>query len=194
MPDAHSNNISIRPGGGLRPRPTGGAGARRGRKSAWLLGVGAVCGLVALSTPAVVAAAAPLSVAQVSTHRPGHGWPFVPPTAPWPGPFGSGPGSLGTATVGSAPVGAGPSEMAFDPATHTVYVANGNNNNGPSAGGDTVSLIDTRHCQAQDISSCRGPWPTVTVGNLPSSIAVDQATGTVYVGPTSPTAPATPCQ
>jgi hypothetical protein len=109
-------------------------------------------------------------------------------------PFGSGPGSLGTATVGSAPVGAGPSEMAFDPATHTVYVANGNNNNGPSAGGDTVSLIDTRHCQAQDISSCRGPWPTVTVGNLPSSIAVDQATGTVYVGPTSPTAPATPCQ
>lgn len=99
----------------------------------------------------------------------------------WPGPFGLGSGSLGTATVGSAPVGAGPSELAFDPATHTVYVANGNNNNGPSDGGDTVSVIDTRRCQAQDISLCHGPWPTITVGNLPSSIAMDQATGTVYV-------------
>ena len=73
------------------------------------------------------------------------------------------------------------SELAFDPATHTVYVANGENNNGPSDGGDTVSMVDTRHCQAQDISSCRGPWPTVTVGNLPSSVAVDEATDTVYV-------------
>lgn len=46
---------------------------------------------------------------------------------------------------------------------------------------DTVSVIDTRHCQAQDISLCHGAWPTITVGNLPSSIAVDQATDTVYV-------------
>jgi YVTN family beta-propeller protein len=71
--------------------------------------------------------------------------------------------------------------MAFDPATHTVYVANGNNDNGPNAGGDTVSVIDTRHCRAQDLSLCHGPWPTITVGSLPSSIAVDEATGTVYV-------------
>ncbi len=146
-----------------------------------LLGVGGVCALVAFSAPAVVATAAPLPVAPATYHRHGPGWPFVPPSSPWTGHFGSGSGSLGTATVGTAPVGNGPSELAIDPATHTVYVANGNNNNGPSAGGDTVSVIDTRHCQAQDIWRCHGPWPTVTVGNLPSSIAVDQATDTVYV-------------
>ncbi len=95
--------------------------------------------------------------------------------------LGSGSGSLGAATVGSAPAGTGPSELAFDPATHTVYVTDGYNDNGPYADGDTVSVIDTRHCQAQDLSRCHGPWPTITVGSLPSSIAVDQVTGTVYV-------------
>ena len=93
----------------------------------------------------------------------------------------AGTGSLGAATVGSAPAGTGPSELAFDPATHTVYVTDGYNDNGPYADGDTVSVIDTRHCQAQDLSRCHGPWPTITVGSLPSSIAVDQVTGTVYV-------------
>jgi DNA-binding beta-propeller fold protein YncE len=42
-------------------------------------------------------------------------------------------------------------------------------------------VIDARHCNAQDVSRCKGPWPTITVGDLPSSIAVDQATDTVYV-------------
>jgi DNA-binding beta-propeller fold protein YncE len=68
-----------------------------------------------------------------------------------------------------------------DAATHTIYVANGSNPSGPNAGGNTVSVIDARHCTAQDVSRCKGPWPTVKVGNLPSSIAVDQATDTVYV-------------
>ena len=95
------------------------------------------------------------------------------PTASVPG--------LGSALVGSAPVGDGPSELAFDAATHTIYVANGNNDNGPIAGGNTVSVIDSRHCQAVDVSRCKGPWPTVKVGNLPSTIAIDQATDTVYV-------------
>jgi DNA-binding beta-propeller fold protein YncE len=90
-------------------------------------------------------------------------------------------GSLGSALVGSAPVGDGPSELAINPATDTVYVTNGNNDNGPSAGGDTVSVIDTRHCSAWDVSRCPGPWPTITVGNQPSNIAVDEATDTVYV-------------
>jgi DNA-binding beta-propeller fold protein YncE len=90
------------------------------------------------------------------------------------------PGS-GSALVGSAPVGNGPSELALDPATHTIYVANGNNANGPNAGGNTVSVIDARHCNAQDVSHCKGPWPTITVGNLPSTIAIDQHTDTVYV-------------
>ena len=91
---------------------------------------------------------------------------------------------LGSALVGSAPVGNGPSELALDAATHTIYVANGYNDNGPNAGGNTVSVIDARHCQAMDVSRCKGPWPTITVGNLPSTIAIDQATDTVYVADT----------
>jgi YVTN family beta-propeller protein len=144
-------------------------------------GLSAVCALVALSTPAAVAAAAPLPVTPAVSHHRGHGGP---PPAPYPGwvdPPGSGPGSLGTALAGSTPTGTGPSWLAFNPATHTVYVTNGENDNGPNASGDTVSVIDTRDCQAEDVARCRGPWPTITVGNLPSSIAVDQATDTVYV-------------
>jgi DNA-binding beta-propeller fold protein YncE len=93
---------------------------------------------------------------------------------------------FGSALVGSAPVGNGPSFLAMDPATHTIYVANGYNDNGPQAGGDTVSVIDARHCNAQNVSQCKGPWPTITVGSgmpsdLPSGIAIDVQTDTVYV-------------
>ena len=88
---------------------------------------------------------------------------------------------FGSALVGSAPVGRGPSAVAVNAATHTIYVANGNNDNGPNAGGNTVSVIDDRHCNAQDVSRCKGPWPTITVGDLPAGVAVDQKTGTVYV-------------
>jgi DNA-binding beta-propeller fold protein YncE len=91
------------------------------------------------------------------------------------------PSGFGSALVGSAPVGRGPSLLADDAATHTIYVANGSNDNGPSAGGDTVSVIDTLRCHAQDVSRCKGPWPTITVGKLPSGIAVDEQTDTVYV-------------
>ena len=91
------------------------------------------------------------------------------------------PSGLGSALVGSAPVGTGPSELAVDPATHTIYVANGYNDNGPIAGGDTVSVIDSRRCDARDVSRCKGPWPTITVGKLPAGIAVDEQTDTVYV-------------
>jgi len=83
--------------------------------------------------------------------------------------------------VGSAPVGKGPSVAAVDPATHTLYVANGFNQDGPPAGGDTVSVIDDRHCNARDVSRCKGPWPMITVGNLAAGIAVDVKTDTVYV-------------
>ena len=96
--------------------------------------------------------------------------------APFGDPFGS-----GSALIGSAPAGNGPGALAVDPATHTAYVANGFNNNGPNAGGNTVSVIDTRRCDAQDVSRCSGPWPTITVGNLPSGIAIDEKTDTVYV-------------
>jgi DNA-binding beta-propeller fold protein YncE len=96
-------------------------------------------------------------------------------------PFAGPSGLLGSSLLGTTPVGAGPSALAADPATHTIYVGNGWNPNGPSAGGNTVSVIDSRHCSTHDVSRCDGPWPTVTVGNGPSSIAVDQATDTVYV-------------
>ena len=88
-----------------------------------------------------------------------------------------------SALVGSAPVGQGPSTLALNPATHTIYVANGYNDNGPQlpAPGNTVSVIDTRRCQAQHISSCKGPWPTIRVGSMPSAIAIDERTDTVYV-------------
>jgi hypothetical protein len=92
------------------------------------------------------------------------------------------PGPFGSALVGMAPVRRGPSAVAIDRATNTIYVASGNNANGPTnAGGDTVSVIDGRRCQARDVSRCAGPWPTVKVGNLPSTITVDQATDTIYV-------------
>jgi DNA-binding beta-propeller fold protein YncE len=95
-------------------------------------------------------------------------------------------GSFGSALVGSAPVGNGPSFLAINPATHTIYVANGYNDNGSLAGGDTVSIIDERDCNASDVFRCQGPWPTITVGNktpsdLPAGIAVDEATDTIYV-------------
>jgi DNA-binding beta-propeller fold protein YncE len=91
-------------------------------------------------------------------------------------------GTFGSALVASAPVAIGPSAVAVDTATDTIYTANGLNANGPTnPGGDTVSVIDGRLCQAQAISRCKGPWPTIKVGNLPSTISVDQATDTVYV-------------
>jgi hypothetical protein len=65
-------------------------------------------------------------------------------------------GSFGSALAGSAPVRPGPSAVAVDRATNTIYVANGNNSNGSPIGGDTVSVIDGRRCQARDVPGARG--------------------------------------
>jgi YVTN family beta-propeller protein len=134
-----------------------------------------------IATSAAAAAGPTLQDGSASPHHPGFGAPAFAPPLGWLAPFSSAFGSLGSALVGSAPTGNGPSALALDSATHTIYVANGNNDNGPNAGGDTVSVIDARRCQAQDVSRCRGPWPTIAVGNQPSSVAVDEATDTVYV-------------
>jgi DNA-binding beta-propeller fold protein YncE len=99
-------------------------------------------------------------------------------TAPRPGPAAPG---LGSALVGSAPAGSSSSAVAVDADLHTAYIANGFNANGNSPGGNTVSVIDTRHCNAADVRMCPGPWPTVTVGNEPSTLTVDHTTHTVYV-------------
>ena len=90
---------------------------------------------------------------------------------------------FGSSLVGSTPVGNGPSTLAINPATHTIYVANGYNDNGPElpVPGNTISVINERDCHAQDVSRCTGPWPTITVGHMPSGIAIDERTDTVYV-------------
>jgi YVTN family beta-propeller protein len=67
----------------------------------------------------------------------------------------------------------GPVDAAVDQATDTIYVVN--------AGGDTVSVIDGKTCNATVTSGCGNIPPTVTVGNGPDGLAVDQATDTVYV-------------
>jgi len=90
--------------------------------------------------------------------------------------------SFGSALVASAPVQPGPVAVAVDTATDTIYVASGNNNNGPtSTNVDTVSVIDGRRCRALDVSHCKGPWPAIKVGLDPSTLAVDEATDTIYV-------------
>jgi DNA-binding beta-propeller fold protein YncE len=181
-------------------------GSRMAKRSCTLATLAAsVLALAAVSGPAAAAASASPAALGAVTHtrhrapgamalphaRDPHSGsravshPTSAPRAPRPGELGARFG-FGSALVGSAPTGNGPSQLAANPATHTIYVANGNNANGPDAYGDTVSVIDARHCNAHDVSQCKGPWPTITVGNrkptdLPSGIAIDQKTDTVYV-------------
>ena len=100
------------------------------------------------------------------------------------GPFAGAPG-FGSALVGFAPAGTGPGAVAIDPATHTLYVSDGFSYSGNGPGGDTVSVIDARRCNAQDLSRCPGPWPTITLGggtaDGPSGIAIDVQNDTLYV-------------
>lgn len=70
-------------------------------------------------------------------------------------------------------VGNGAQGDADDPATHTVYVTNGND--------DTVSVINTAECNAAELAGCDRTWPTVKVGFYAQDIRVDVATDTVYV-------------
>jgi YVTN family beta-propeller protein len=71
-------------------------------------------------------------------------------------------------------VGSGPSGVAVDEQTNTVYVTNNNTN--------TVSMIDGATCNATDQGGCSQTPGTVTVGNNPYPIDIDQRTGAVYVG------------
>jgi YVTN family beta-propeller protein len=71
-------------------------------------------------------------------------------------------------------VGSGPQAVAVSQATHTIYVANANDN--------TVSVISAAACNPARLSGCRRTWPTITVGSTPLyGMAIDQATGTIYV-------------
>ena len=73
-------------------------------------------------------------------------------------------------------VGVGPDGIAVDRATDTVYVANG--------GAGTVSVINGATCNARRRTGCTRPAATIGVGAGPAGIAVDEATGTVYVANT----------
>jgi YVTN family beta-propeller protein len=84
--------------------------------------------------------------------------------------FGGVSGAAPTVYVGA---NANPVGVAFDPSTRTLYVANGSNN--------TLSVINTAHCNAWSSSGCNQTPVAVTVGSGPLSVAIDQRTRTVYV-------------
>ena len=70
-------------------------------------------------------------------------------------------------------VGDGPTDLAIDQATDSVYVANNS--------GDTVSVIDGAKCNAADQTGCAATPATLTVGNGPFAIGIDSITDTIYV-------------
>jgi YVTN family beta-propeller protein len=85
-----------------------------------------------------------------------------------------------TATTGDNPLA-----VAVNQTTDTVYVANASPENNPdgsaqSLDGSTVSVIDGAHCNASNTSRCNSP-STIRVGQGPASIAIDEATNTIYV-------------
>jgi len=72
-------------------------------------------------------------------------------------------------------VGPAPQEAAIDHSTHTAYVTNSDG---------TVSVVDTSTCNAKQHAGCNQTPPAInlgTAGQFPESVAVDQATDTVYV-------------
>ena len=73
----------------------------------------------------------------------------------------------------TVPVGTGPSALALDRETHTVYVAN--------AGDNTVSVIDAMRCNAEQTAGCGTTPPVQAVGGAPAAIAFSKRTDTVYV-------------
>jgi YVTN family beta-propeller protein len=78
-----------------------------------------------------------------------------------------------TATVTIATGTAAADSVAVDEITDTVYVTNG--------GLDTVSVIDGATCNGTDAAGCAQTPPTISVGDDPFGVAVDETTDTVYV-------------
>ena len=71
-------------------------------------------------------------------------------------------------------VGASPQALAVNPSNDTLYVAN--------RGDNTVSVINTLHCNAHDSSGCWQTPATIAVGDGPRSVGIVFATNTVFVG------------
>lgn len=76
-----------------------------------------------------------------------------------------------------ATVGAGPQGIAVDDATNTVYVAN--NADGVQPG--TLSVLNGATCNGTVTSGCSAISPTVGIGRSPLTVALDTATGKVFV-------------
>ena len=70
-------------------------------------------------------------------------------------------------------VGTNPQFLAVAESTNTIYVANSSAN--------TVSVIDGRTCNATAKAGCGHVRATVPVGPLPFTLAVNEATSSVYV-------------
>jgi DNA-binding beta-propeller fold protein YncE len=73
----------------------------------------------------------------------------------------------------AVPAGNGGIGITLDQTTNTVYVANGAD--------DTVSVVDAVTCNAVVTSGCADAHPAIRVGSLPSHLAIDYATQTLYV-------------
>ncbi len=71
------------------------------------------------------------------------------------------------------PVGPGPFTLALNSVTSSLYVT--------TLGAPTVAIVDTRACNAKDVSGCRRPQVTVDVGEAPGGIAINKRTDTIYV-------------
>jgi DNA-binding beta-propeller fold protein YncE len=76
--------------------------------------------------------------------------------------------------------GTAPDGVLVNDATNTVYVGNGVFNDTPGS----VSIINTHACNGSHPSGCARHWPTVAVGRQPQLMALDTATGDVYVADT----------
>jgi DNA-binding beta-propeller fold protein YncE len=70
-------------------------------------------------------------------------------------------------------VGTGPSALALDRETHTLYVANVDDN--------TVSVLNTKLCNATQTAGCGQTPPVQAVGGAPSALGFSKRTSTVYV-------------
>jgi DNA-binding beta-propeller fold protein YncE len=77
--------------------------------------------------------------------------------------------------VARANVGPNGFAVVIDGHTHTLYVAGGIGDSG------TVSVLSEATCNAEITSGCAKPLATIKVSGFPSAMALDPATGTVYV-------------